>query len=339
MGGEPLYASPAGSGSGTQADPASLTAALAKGQSFYMLDGIYNSLDTINIQSGVFIRAATGARPVITRTDDKPPAVEMAANSRLYNIWLGGLRDEEISTELHPGNNSVIEDCVFCNYVEAIGEGAAAGVTYRRNKFIGCGSGELSHSLYINNAVDHTASVLENIFIGGEAYHVHIWHNATNTPVRNNFSSGADFCVVPQGANHIVEGNIFWKPSSPGYPVNLSTGTDRTYTNNYHGPIASGSLRNGHLDWFGAAIPGDVTASGNHYYTNTLEPGYDPNSPTTTNDGDEGTLLGKSTAQIDAAISALETAFAGTVQQIHDSATIETHFATLKAVIDTWKLQ
>jgi hypothetical protein len=35
----------------------------------------------------------------------------------------------------------------------------------------------------------------------------------------------------------------------------------------------------------------------------------------------------------------LASAFTQTVQQIHDDATIETHFATLKAVIDTWKLQ
>jgi hypothetical protein len=180
---------------------------------------------------------------------------------------------------------------------------------------------------------------LENILIGGAAYHIHLFHDPTNTEIRNNFSGDADYCLVPNGVNHIIDGNVFWKPSSPGYPVNLSTGSDRTYTKNYHGSIASGSERNGHLDWFGGAIPGDMTASGNYYYTNTLEPGYDPNSPTITNDGDEITLLGKSAAQIDAAISALETAFQQTVQQIHDDPAIETNFTILKNVIDTWKIQ
>jgi hypothetical protein len=285
------------------------------------------------------IQADTGARPILTTSGSKCPAVTIGNYLDVTGLWFGGTRDENQLTELQAGDDVVLEDCTLFNYVEGFGEGASTRNIYRRNRFVNCGKGTLSHSIYINNAVDHTAQVLENIFVGGAAYHIHLFHDPTDTEIRNNFSGDADYCLVPQGTDHIIDGNVFWKPSSPGYPVNMLTGTNRTYTNNYHGPIASGSERNGHLDWFGDAIPGDVTASGNHYYANTLEPGYDPNSPTTTNDGDEVALLGKSAAQIDAAISALETAFAGTVQQIHDSATIETHFATIKSVIDTWKLQ
>lgn len=300
-----------------------------------MMDGVY-TMDSMQIQANVVVRALEGFRPVVVHSAGRPPAVEMGAGSELHDIWFGGARDEINGTELHPGNNSIIDNCVFFNFVEAIGEGAASGVTYRQNKFINCGQGTLSHSLYINNAENHTGNVLENIFIGGQAYHIHSWHEPTETTIRNNFSGDADYCLVPQGANHTIDGNVWWKPTSPGYPINLSTGSNRTYTKNYHGPIASGSERNGHLDWFGGAIPGDITASGNYYYVNTLEPGYDPD-PTTTNDGDEITLLGKSAAQIDAAIAALESAFGQTVQQIHDDATIEMNFAVLKAIIDAWK--
>jgi hypothetical protein len=340
-----VYVSPNGSGTGLQGDPASLTTGLTMlppGGTLVLNDGVYTVASGLSIQNyttPTTIQAASGARPILTTSDSKCPAITFGNNLHVTGLWFGGLRDENQLTELHVGTDVTLQDCVLFNYVEGIGEGTGTRNTYQRNKFISCGQGTLSHSLYINNAISHTATVTDNIFIGGAAYHIHLFHDPTDTDVTYNFSGDADYCLVPNGSGHNVDHNIFWKPSSPGYPVNLSTGSSRTYTKNYHGPIASGSERNGHLDWFGAAIPVDMTASGNYYYANTLEPGYDPNSPTTTNDGDEVTLLNKSAAQIDAAISALELAFAQTVQQIHDDATIETHFATLKNVIDTWKLQ
>jgi hypothetical protein len=316
---------------------------LTNGGTLILMDGIYIVGSPFALggeyDSTTYIVADTNARPILTTSGNKCPAVTIGSNLNVSGLWFGGVRDEAQLTELHVGTDIILEGCILFNYVEGVGEGTGTRNIYRRNKFINCGQGTLSHSIYINNAVNHTAQVLENILIGGAAYHIHLFHDPTNTEIRNNFSGDADYCLVPNGVNHIIDGNVFWKPSSPGYPVNLSTGSDRTYTKNYHGSIASGSERNGHLDWFGGAIPGDMTASGNYYYTNTLEPGYDPNSPTITNDGDEITLLGKSAAQIDAAISALETAFQQTVQQIHDDPAIETNFTILKNVIDTWKIQ
>lgn len=287
-------------------------------------------METGNHVSLAHIQADTGARPVITTTDSKCPTVYIGASCDVNGLWFGGLRDEAQETQLAVGgSDTIIRNCVFFNYFQAIGEGTATRTTYRNNKFISCGSGTLNHSIYISNAVNHTAQILENIFLGGEAYHVHIWHTPTNTTVQSNFSGGADHCLAMEGTGHTIDHNVFWKALSAGSPMNFAAAAVATYSKNYHGPIASNV-------WMDEGNPGDVTMSGNRYYTGTTT--CDP-SPTYTNDGDEVTHLGKSAAQIDAAISALEVAFGQTVQQIHDDSTIETHFATLKSVIDTWKVQ
>jgi hypothetical protein len=334
---------------GTQSSPMDLRTGLdsiSTGETLMLMDGIYPIASPFTLgrdfNAATHIQAAPGARPVLTTSGNKCPAVTVGKYLDVTGLWFGGTRDEDQLTELQVHTDVTLQDCVLFNFVEGIGEGTGTRCTYQRNKFINCGKGILSHSIYINNAVDHTAEILENIFVGGQAYHIHLWHDPTNTEIRNNFSGDAEYCLAAQGNDHIMDGNILWKPNNAGYPILLSTGTGKAYSNNYHGPIASSgpdSEVNGHLSWFGNTIPVDVTVSGNHYYNNTLEPGHDTGSPTTTNDGDEVTHLGKSAAQIDAAISALETAFGQTVQQIHDDATIETHFATLKAVIDTWKAQ
>jgi hypothetical protein len=315
---------------------------LSDGGTLILLDGIYTVSSPFNLgdnyASRAYIRADAGARPILTTSDTKCPAVYVGAFCEVDGLWFGGVRDEEQSAQLAAtGNDVTIRNCVFFNYLQAIGEGSVTRARYQNNKFIGCGQGTLSHSIYISDSSPaHRASILDNIFIGGAAYHIHLWHKPTNTDVRYNFSAGADYCLVPQGANHTIDKNVWWKPTSPGYPVFLDTGANKQYTDNFHGPIVEGSERAGDKNWFGeTSLPAGLTMTGNHYMQGSIP---DP-SPTVVTLGDEANHLGKTAAQIDAAISALETAFAQTVQQIHDDATIETHFATLKAVIDTWKPQ
>lgn len=311
----------------------------------YLKDGVYEIVHsgqyTVSFPSHATCEAVGGARPVITRSDGYAPTIYIGNNGQIKDVWIGGTKSPDGTNPegyIHHGSNVVFEGCTFWNVWDGIGEGGGVDSVYKNCRWINCGAGTLNHSVYISSDLSN-ALVENNIFLGGEAYHLHLWSAPGGVVLRYNFSADADYCLVLAGTSHQAYKNVWWKPSSPGYPVNLATGSGRVYRDNFHGPIASGSQRGNppHFEWFGSDTvwPADFGPdSDNNHYMETEE--YDPN-PTYVALGDEDLYLGKTAAQIDAAVDALETAFTQTVQQIHDDATIETHFATIKSVIDTWK--
>lgn len=322
----------------TAVDPSNFEQALAvaqKGDTLLMTDGIYPIVAQV-LEVRCNLIADSGARPVLVRANGYTPSLTFHDDAIVSGVWFGGARDN--TTErgwLHFGKRLTFQNNIIWNYYGGIGEGGGTGNIYRRNVFVNCGTGQNFHSVYVNNSNPlHSAHVLENLFIGGQSYHIHLWHNPTNTLINGNLSADADYCLVLQGANNTASNNVFWKPSSPGYPMNLSTGSGRKYTRNYHGPIASGSTRGGLLSWFGGPFPADITPSGDFVHAG-LYMGYDPTA-TVVQPGGEVGHLGKSTAEIDGAVTGLKTAFAGTVQQAHDDATIGGHVATLQSVINKW---
>lgn len=309
---------------------------------------VAQSRDTLLLASGIYpivanvlevrcnVMADSGARPVLVRANGYTPSLVCWDDVLVDGLWLGGVRDD--TTErgyVQFRKRAIFRNNVLWNYYGGIGEGAGTGNIYRRNVFVNCGTGQNFHSIYINNsAALHTSYVLENVFIGGQSYHIHLWHGPTNTLIDGNFSADADYCLVLQGANNTASNNVFWKPSSPGYPMNISTGSGRKYTRNYHGPIASGSTRGGLLSWFGGPFPADIVPSGDFIHAG-LYMGYDP-AATVVQPGGEVTHLGKTAAQIDGAVAALKTAFAGTVQDVQANASIPGYIGTLQSVINKW---
>jgi hypothetical protein len=116
-------------------------------------------------------------------------------------------------------------------------------------------------------------------------------------------------------------GNIVWGVANGG--VTLSCGADGTRDRNI---------------WQGCSQPNFGpygTASDNCFVSPVPTAGTNPHI---WQEADVLSNLGNSSANIDAAISALESAFGQTVQQIHDDATIEPQFDVLKSVIGSWKL-
>jgi hypothetical protein len=338
----PYYVSPDGTalGLGTEGDPMDLDTAMTiaqNGETIICMDGIYTDDSVVLGKTGVSltIQADTGARPVFVHSDGQPPEVDRKSNTTVTDLWFGGTKPGAVlgSKAVQNGSGGGFTDCTFWGYIQGIINGSDAhGNIYRRNRFVNCGYQNLHHPLYIANMnsslPEHGVLSEENIMVGSEGYSVHYYHEPAYGLAQYNFMGDCRDGLALQGdESGPVSGNrnIIWgatgstlynicasgncdhnvfhgcpQPSTPGGTINET----RTFDNNYfHGVVTNGS------------------------------------NPITWQDADVSANFGKTPAQIDAAISALETAFAGTVQQIHDSATIEPHFATLKAVIDTWKLQ
>jgi hypothetical protein len=310
-------------------------AAATRGDTLLLDDGIYPiTVPVLDVRCNLI--AQPGARPILVRANGFTPSVLCHDDTIVSGIWFGGARDTVERGWLHFLKRVIFQGNVLFNFHGGIGEGAGNGNIYRRNVFVNCGTGTNYHSVYINNSNSlHTAHVLENILIGGQGYHIHLWHGPTNTIINGNLSADADYCFVLQGKDNTATNNIFWKPTSPGFPINMTGGTGNIYKRNFHGPITQGSTLGAYKDWFGNnSFDGrGVILSENHYYPNMQRA---DKAPVIMALGSEATYLGKTAAEIDAAVSGLKVAFAGTPQQIHDDATIGGHVAALQSVINKW---
>jgi hypothetical protein len=293
-----------------------------------LLDGIYTVSADLTINRNM--RADTNARPTFVHEDGYPPTVGIGNGVTVDGIWFGGLRpaSDAGSRTISMGVNAIVRDCTLFGYINGIQNGDNAhGNTYRRNRFVSCGYGAFQHPLYVANMnstlPEHGVLSEENIMVGCEGFSVHYYHEPAYGLAQYNFIGDAQDGLALQGdADGPVSGNrnIIWGATgSPLYDICVSGSCDHNVWHDCSQPSAGGA---GTFD--------------NNYFHGVTTNG---TNPATWNDSDVETNFGKTPAQIDAAIAALETAFAQTVQQIHDDATIETHFATLKAVIDTWKVQ
>jgi hypothetical protein len=288
-----------------------------------LMDGTYVFSSLYNITKNM--KADTGARPIITNEDGYPPSIAIGSGITVEGLWFGGLRpDTDAGARVVTmGAGSVVQDCTFFNYINAIQNGSDAhGNTFRRNRFVKCGYGLLAHPLYVanTNSTQEAQGVLseENIMVGCEGYSVHYYHEPAYGLAQYNFIGDALYGLALQGdADGPVSGNrnIIWGcENSPIYRW-----------------VVSGTC-DGNV-WQGCEQP-NTPDDGNYFVDPVPTSGTNPH---VWQEADVVANLGNSSANIDAAIAALESAFDGTVQEIHDDATVEGNFAVLKAVIDTWK--
>jgi hypothetical protein len=293
------------------------------------MDGVY-TMDSVYFSPGVTVQATEGARPIIVHSDGYPPAVTRGAGANVSGIWFGGLRipSNVGARVISNGAGGGFTDCTFFNSLGIINGSDAHGNIFRRNRFVSCGYGLLDHPIYIANSnssqESHGVLTEECTFVSCKGFSVHYYHEPSYGLAQYNFIGDAQEALAIQGdlVGPSANRNIIWDAS--GAPL-------------YHS--APGTCD--HNVWHGCSQPNPGALAGAKTFDNNYFHGVTTNgsNPVTWNDSDVETNFGKTPAQIDAAISALETAFAGTVAEIHDSATIETHFATIKSVIDTWKLQ
>lgn len=333
-----------------QVDPSNFEAALAvaqKGDTLILTDGIYPiTLPVLETRCNLI--AERGARPALVRANGYTPSILCYEDTIVDGLWFGGARDETTERGVVQFRQRVLfRNNVLWNYYGGMNDGGSGmSNMFRRNVLVNCGTAFKYHPLYVNNSNPlHTAYVVGNLFIGGQAWHIHLWGGPTNTLVDGNFSADADYCLAFQGSNNVCSNNVWWKPTSPGYPINIANSgltANNVYRRNFHSALAMGttSWLNSHMDWFGAWNHDGrgVTMMNNHYINPPKSQEADKN-PVNVPPGSEATHLGKTAAEIDAAVNALKVAFAGTPQQVHDNATIGAHVATLQSVINKWSGQ
>jgi hypothetical protein len=349
-----FYVEPSGKGIGTQLNPTNLEAVLSTGKDINMLDGVHQIDVEVNVPANVVLKAVSGARPIITRSDNKPPRVHLNAGTMVNGIWFGGSKETVVERPITLNNDATIQDCTFFGYYGGIAEGGNSNHLFEGNRFINCGTAGHYHDLYISG--DTHAKIYDNIFIGGEGYKIHLWHEAANADIQGNFVAECLLGLVLQHSTNQAINNIFWNDTVRPMSTHLIAGM---FLHNLFGHRTDGT---GKWDHQMNGGEGDLGLTvdrcgyiGDRYLDTTTWPGSEVYVGPYNGDGhvlpaagtnyiryaveDLPALLGYSEAQIDAAVEALEQAFAQTVQQIHDDSTIETHFATLKAVVDAWKLQ
>jgi hypothetical protein len=364
-----IYVAPNGSSdnNGSLDYPMDLTnglSALAEGGTMVFKDGIYRVSGTLNLgKDGASIqtiyRAAEGTRPVITSTDDTPPALNIYGKSKVSGLWIGGTRDTSSQTTIMVGDNVEIVNNTFFGYYGGIAEGGHTGNLYQSNRFVKCGGGGLYHDIYISNA-NSQARIYDNTHIGGEGYKIHLWHEADNVDVQRNFCAEGYYQFVMQKLDQSAIDNVFWNHTPPAgswFTVNIGVGT---FTHNLFGHRTFGTSKwdhqmNGGENDAGLTVDGLGLIGDRYTDTTTWEGqsvgvgpynGPGPNvlpAPGTNYTHyaieDLPALLGYSEAQIDAAVAALIASFSADLATIRADATIEGNFAVLRAVVDAWKVE
>lgn len=276
-------------------------------------------------------RAAHGQRVIFSQSGDIPPKISVADYVRLEGLWFGGVWKAEGSGGFFVGGSPQsygieLVNNTFFGYKE-LSQGSAEYLLYQGNRFVHTGYGRFGHSIYLSGgytvgSMAQHAIVDNNLFIGGEGYAIHGWHKTHNNIVTRNFVSGHYWGLVLDGSDHVVANNFFWRqtgqPGREGPFAAWLPGERILVVNNVF-------AQNPSILGVGA----DVTIENNAFLSSTRI-GADPREvPVDTAEA----AFGVTTAQIDGAIAALESAFAAPVETIFADRTIETHFATLRFTV------
>lgn len=307
-------------------------ASLQENDELVLADGLY-ILDTSAAPlqlgvSGATVRAADGARPILTDADGNPPALHVTAGATVRGLWFGGARPESDTgaRTITVGVSSIIEDCTLFGYINGIQIGEGVGSIIRRNRLVRCGLDPYHHPIYVaTDNTDAAAGVLveRNIVIGGQGYALHLYHQPGYSIAQDNFIAECTSALALQGdEGGPVSGlsNIIWSASGTPLYYNVTLGN------------CDGNL------WRvtpGQAAPTETKTFDSNIFTGDAIP--TGTNPISWDEQDIVTNLGATSAAIDSAVSALIAAFDdATAETIHEDATVETHFAALAAVLTSW---
>lgn len=340
-----IYAAPDGGAEavGTAINPVTLAEGMTRlttGATLYLKGGVYavtaNTGAPWTVKADITLAAADAEIPVITHTDGGIPALYVDAGTTVRGVWFGGAKGEDRAVTR--GNSVMIEGCVFWNYTQCISEGSSTRGVYDDNLFINCGTDWLQHSIYISNynaTADEAARILNNTFIGGAGYHVHLWHGPSNTVIEGNFSATSHAALVIDGPGNLVQNNVWWSQRADisVWPLNLSANGAGTYTNNLHGE--AGRSSENPREWRQTAeLPNGLSAFNNAFVGNVEPFG---TAPVAMAVDDLTALLGYSKSQIDAAVAALETSFAENVATVQADSSILGNWAILRYAALAWR--
>jgi hypothetical protein len=333
-----LYASPDGHprAVGTREDPVDLATGLShvsQDTVLELLGGIYKvqNEDVLFMGgrgSGMnIIRAATGERPIVTRKNGFPPYVFLYDMTRVEGIWFGGVTDS-VNTPFTMSSDDEVVGCVFWGYYGGINDASRHNL-YDSNIFVGCGRGELYHPIYLSGSCDsweRCTTVRRNIFIGGEGWAIHLWHQPSYVRLVNNFTGKVQHALGSDGNPVIAQDNIFWSQATQ--PMILIRG-DMTLTHNLVG---------GKHTYYEYRDPAAISVVADR--NNFIEPA-SPGGPFGTHavrwsEPSSMEYLGVSASALDSAVTELQYLFSQPASTILTDQSFASSIAAIHAAIDVW---
>jgi len=269
---------------------------------------------------------------ILSAPDDSPPAIYLADYVRLEGLWFGGAWKHANRVTFQVGGSPIglgkqLIDCTVFGYDE-LSEGSSEYYLYQGNRFVRDGNGLFSHPLYLSGgstpgSIAQHSIVDNNIFVDGEGYAIHGWHDVHSTIITRNFIGRQSWGLVLDGSDHIVANNFFWKMTGQpcreaGWGAWLPT-RDFVLVNNLFGPGAG-------LLATGSQAPG-ITIFNHNAFLDIAPKG---DQPIVLTRGAETSQIGASEEQIDSSLALLDGLFAQPVDAIYRDRRIEPAFALLR---------
>lgn len=173
-------------------------------------------------QARTVFKAAAGERVLLTRDDGTVPAFSLADYVRVEGLWVGGKWTKEEKQPIFAvggspiGRGKQLVGCTVFGYTGGILVGSSENLLIQRCRIVHCGSGRFAHGCYLSGGYTRGAMTQhvvldDNIFVAGEGYAIHGWHNPHSCVVTRNFVSSHFWDLVLSGSDHLVAHNTLWR--------------------------------------------------------------------------------------------------------------------------------
>lgn len=177
----------------------------------------------------IVYRAAPGERPVFTTAEGGPPPVNIASYAHVEGLWFGGEWSEK-SGHVALGGSPIsrgvrLVNCTIWGYSGGLSSGSAEDLVISGNRIINSGEGRFSHSVYLSGgytrgAITQHVVIDNNVFMHGQGYAIHGWHNPRSCVITRNLTYGHFWGLVYGGgeaSDGLIANNIIWRPTGqPG---------------------------------------------------------------------------------------------------------------------------
>lgn len=307
-------------------------AVASPGDTITLASGIYGldsgfSYDLI-VPDGVTLKAAVGARPIITRISGYAPRVRVGTNSVLDGLWIGGARSEDDSVPAlcHVPQDGLVQNCTFFGFYELFGSGMYR-TTLQNNRIVNCGTGTLYHPIYYSNPSalpGEGLNVIDNIFVGNNGYCIHCYNTTTNPHslvATGNFMGGVLGAMAVKGDGHVIDKNLVW--TSSGIAI-LRLAGSFSITKTFVGQ-ATGSVTDG-------LVPGQTLD--NNTFVDRATAG---TNPVSWNNANVFAVFNANLTEINLIVSAIQRTFWQNVNDLAIDADIEGYFSQIQNLISIWK--
>lgn len=318
--------------------------ALAAGDTLMLADGIYtgdwHAPNILTIPASVTLQAESGARPVLTSSDDTPPRVDVLMPSIVDGLWFGSATKPTTNdTVIITYSQAQMKNCTFFNYDQCLlTQQTGYNTLVDACRFVNCGYHNKSHDMYITNNKQtgiYGTRVQDCINIGGQGWKYHAYGGiVSDTEILRNFAGALDGgdvgyygCYVVSTGIGTITNNVFWSTTSTSEQLQINSMPSGSVIHNLTGRC---------LGWIPNWLNDDIQRSDNSF----IDPyriAWTSGIGTNYTRADMPTVLGVSADALDAACTAINTSFTTqTIAQILADATIESNFTIIDAARLAW---